>query len=166
MATLYELTSEYASLLDMIESGEIPEEAINDTLESVNAEFEQKCDNVACAIKNLLAEAKMIRDEEKRLAERRQAKERSAEGLKRYLSQSLIAVGKNKLETTRAVLSFRRSTAVEIDGDAFMKWAKRHKEFLTVKDPEPNKTAIKDALKNGVAVKGATMVENYNIQIG
>ena len=164
MATLYELTNEFTSLLDAIEAGEIPEEAISDTLEAVEEEFYAKCDNVACAIKNLLAEAEMIKAEEARLKARRLSKEKSAARLVEYLDRSLRAAGKDKFETARAAGSYRKSTVVNVDA-SFYTWAKRHKEYLTYAEPTPNKIAIKEALTGGVTVKGATLENKYNLQI-
>lgn len=162
--TLYELTAEYSSLLDAIEAGEIPEEAIADTLEAVEGEFYAKCDNVACAIKNLLAEAEMIRAEEKKLKARREAKEKSAARLKDYLDNALKNTGKDKFETARAAGSYRKSVGVVVD-DAFYLWAKRHKEFLKIADPTPDKIAIKEALDAGKSVKGASLETRYNLII-
>lgn len=39
---IYKIADEYEALVAAIESGEIPEEAADDTLESVRAEFEAK----------------------------------------------------------------------------------------------------------------------------
>lgn len=162
--TLYELTAEYTSLLDAIESGEIPEEAIADTLEAVEGSFFAKCDNVACAIKNLLSEAEMIKAEEQKLKARRTAKEKSAARLMEYLDRSLKAAGKDKFETARAEGRYRKSTAVKVD-DTFYSWAKRHKEYLIFADPTPNKTAIREALERGATVKGASIEINYKLNI-
>jgi hypothetical protein len=37
--------------------------------------------------------------------------------------------------------------------------------FLKYKDPEVNKTAIKEALKGGATIEGACISKNQNIQI-
>ena len=37
---LYEIAAEYKSFLELVDAGEIPEEAINDTLESIQALLE------------------------------------------------------------------------------------------------------------------------------
>ena len=66
--SLYSLINDYQDFLEAVEAGEIPEEAITDTLEAIEGEIEVKIDNIASAIKNLTAEASMIRTEEKALA--------------------------------------------------------------------------------------------------
>ena len=54
--TLYEINQTYQEFFDKVESGEIPEEAVSDTLESLDGEFEDKADNIACYIKSLLSD--------------------------------------------------------------------------------------------------------------
>lgn len=62
-------------------------------------------------------------------------------------------------------ISYRKSTAVELD-DNFVEWAQENADdLLTYKAPEPNKTAIKDRLKEGGELSHATLVERQNISI-
>ena len=48
--TLYELMNGYKDFLMAVENGDIPEEAIADTLESIEASIDDKIDNTACAL--------------------------------------------------------------------------------------------------------------------
>lgn len=124
MATLYELTEELTRLLEDIRNGEIPEEAIEDTLEGLGGEFEEKCDDIASAIKNIRAEAALIKAEEDNLAKRREKKEKLAERLTSYLSSALIKVECKKLESARNSISFRASTVAKVlDKEAYIRWA-------------------------------------------
>lgn len=164
---LYELAAEYQNFIDAIEAGEIPPEAITDTLDSIDAEIEDKADNICCAIKNLIAEAEAIKVEEDNLAERRKAKEKEAENLKSYLSNMLQAIGKDKIETSRNKITFRKSEKVEFVNEAqFIEWAMSNDDsLLKFANPTVNKTAIKAAIKNGLVVEGAYLSTNQNIQI-
>ena len=163
---LYEIANEYLALVEAIENEEIPEEAVADTLEAITAEIEDKADNIACLMKTLNAEALAIREEEKRLAKRRQAKERVAERCKEYLSDMLKKVGIDKVETTRNKITFRKSEAVEVDEVAFINWAMTNRDDLrTYSAPTANKTEIKKALKDGAEIVGAVLRVNQNIQI-
>lgn len=164
---LYEIAAEYERLLDAIEAGDIPEEAIADTLEAVQGEFESKADNIACMLKDIAADVAAIKEEEKRLAERRKAKERTYERVKDYLSITLQRSGVQKLETPRCKLSFRKSESVEIlDADALIVWAEKNDDsLLTYSMPTINKTAVKKALAAGSTIDGAQIVTRQNIQI-
>lgn len=164
---LYEIANEYIELLDMIENGDIPEEAIEDTLESMTFEIEAKVDNIACLLKNIDAEMVAIRAEEKRLAERRKAKEKAYDRLKDYLANTLLRLDIKKVETARNMISFRKSESVEIaDENAFLEWASTHRdEFLKYSTPTIDKTLVKQALKADEDIIGATLVTKQNIQI-
>lgn len=95
MNTLYELDSKIAEVLDTgfemscidAETGEIDETQLAIYLEQLQLDRKTKIDNIAVYVKNLEAEAVAIRAEEKRLKERREAKERKAERLKNYTSR-------------------------------------------------------------------------------
>lgn len=164
---LYEIAADYAALLEAIEAGEIPEEAINDTLESVTAVLDDKVDNIACYIKNLTAFVAEIKAEEQALAERRKAKEKQIDRMKAYLSETLLRVGRDKVETARNKVSFRKSQSVHIEDEhAFVEWARVNgDDYLTYKEPTINKTAIKTAIAGGIKIAGAAVVTRQNIQI-
>ena len=165
---LYEIAEEYQNFLDAVEAGEIPEEALADTLESISSLLEDKADNIACLIKNMTAEAAAIKAEEDKLAERRKTKERRIEGLKKYLSFALQQSGKTKIETARNNISFRKTPPKLIveDEAAFKIWASTEKpEFLTFKDPDINKNAVKSAIAAGVEIRGAHLESGVSMTI-
>lgn len=164
MDTLYEINSAYLSFLDAVENEEIPEEAVADTLAGLEGALEEKADSIACLIKSLRAQATSIKAEEEKLAIRRKKKESEAEWFVQYLGSELLAAGKVLMETPRNRISFRRSEAVDIyDVNAFVKNASS--DYLTYKEPIPNKNAISCALKEGKEVPGCALVAKRNIQI-
>ena len=61
MDKLYEISGRYQAALDSLtDNPDIPEDAIRDTLEGLEGEFEEKAIAVAAAIKNLAAESAAI----------------------------------------------------------------------------------------------------------
>ena len=165
--TLYEIATEYKEFVEAVENGEVPEEAITDTLESIQALLEEKADNIACLIKNLTSDAEAIKAEETRLTERRKQKEATADRLKTYLSDMLIKSGCTNLETARNKMSFRKSEVVTVDNEAtFIEWAmNENRDLLTFKAPTISKTAIKKALAEGQAIDGVRIESKSNLQI-
>ena len=163
---LYELTTDFLSFVEAVDNDEIPEEAIADTLESIELAIEDKADNMACLLKNLDAEITAFKTEENRLAERRKAKEKTYDRIKDYLAENLQRVGIDKMETVRNKITFRKSESVEVDEVAFIKWAEKERDdLLTYSEPKVNKTAVKKALKDGAKVVGASIVTRQNLQI-
>ena len=152
---IYEIEQAIMDLVDP-ETGEI---ADFDALDALSMARDEKIENVALWIKNLVAEAKAIREEEKALAERRRAAETKADSLQRYLDRILDG---NKFSTPKVAISYRKSKAVEIaDEEAFIKAG----AYLVPQDPKIDKKAISEALKNGTVIAGAELVERNNIQI-
>lgn len=162
--TLYELSDAIEQFAASVENGEIPEEAIADTLDSMEMDFNTKADGIACIIKDKQARAKAIREESKKQERRAEALENQAESLRKYLSSQMQRAGIMKIETARNYISFHPSirTVIE-DAEAFMRNNPgycREKVSRTI-----DKTAIRDALKSGQEIKGAHLEQGLNIQI-
>ncbi len=159
---LYDFTTEYLQAFDAIlvdeESGEV--QGLEE-LEKVNAQLEDKLENVACYIKELERLAGDIKAEEQALAKRRQVLERKALRLKNYLAQNMEAAGKKSLETVRCKISTRSSSRVEIVQPDLLPEA----YWSITETRRPNKDGIKKLLKTGAAVPGAVLVECRNISI-
>lgn len=149
---LYEINEAILNCIDP-ETGE----ADPDKLDGLLMMREEKLENLTLWVKELKAEADAIKAEEKALAERRQAKERKAESLKKYLDEALAG---QKFETSRCVVSFRKSQKVEITD-----FDKIPDDYLRYKTPEPDKTAIKAAIKDGLTVEGCELVDSVTMSI-
>lgn len=140
------------------ETGEVDEEMAAKIDELQNSRME-KLDNIGAYIKNLIAEKDALETEAKNLTARAKVKENEIERLKNYVAQSLIGCGETKLETTRARFSFRRSEAVEIDGEVPDEY------MVETVAKKPDKDAIKAAISLGKVVEGAHIVVRQNLQI-
>lgn len=155
---IYEIDNEMLSLIDE-ETGEIKD---YEAFEELQMQKEEKIENTALWYKNLVAESKAIREEEKALAERRKSLENKAENLKNFVNRTLNG---NKFSTSKVAISYRKSTAVEVD-DEFIDYAmKNNNDLLTFKRPEPNKTVIKGMLQGGFDIPHAELVERNNMSI-
>lgn len=94
--TLYELTGEFLELFQLMEDPEMDEEALRDTLEGMEGEFDAKIDGWCRVVKSLEAEAKALKEEGKRLADRGRAIENRIANMKAFMMQSMQAVGKTE----------------------------------------------------------------------
>lgn len=156
--TIYEIDQALLSLIDP-DTGEIGDYGMFCELQMAK---ESKIENLALLIKNSIAEADAIKAERDNLYEREKAARNKADRLKKYLAEILCG---EKFTSPRVAVTFRKSEAVEIDED-FIEWAREKAGYLLkYKDPEVNKTAIKEAIKNGTAIEFARIVQNNNIQI-
>ena len=151
---LYEIDNAILECIDM-ETGEIID---IDKLNELELERESKIEGVACWIKDLKAEAEALKNEKMALAERQRVAENKAESLKKWLAYALQG---EKFKTSKCAISFRKTEAVEVTDEGLENLMKCGKdELLTYKSPEPNKKAIKDALKDGLNVAGVHLVQN------
>ena len=150
---LFEIDKKIMECVDE-ETGEIVNEEL---LGQLQMDRDKKIENIACWIKNLKAEAEALKTEEDAFVARRKATENKVESLKSYLINYLNG---EKFKSARAVISFRKMSSVNVT-DA----SKLSSEYLRFKDPEPNKTAIKEAIKAGNTVVGAEIVEKQSILI-
>ena len=150
---LYEIDNAILECIDL-ETGEIID---TEQLDKLQMERDTKLENVACWIKDLKAEAEALKNEKQALAERQRVAENKAESLKKWLAYALQG---EKFKTPKCAISFRKSEAVEVTDEGLNNLMKEHDELLTYKAPEPNKTAIKQALKDGLNVAGVQLVQN------
>ena len=169
MTTLYEIDQQIAQCIRMVteevidkDTGEIVEmeveEIINpDALDALRIEREKKIENIALWMKNLRAEAEAIKAEKLKLGKRQKNVEKNAEELKRYLDHALCG---EKFRTSRVQISYWKSSSVQIDKDA-----KLPDEYLRFREPEPDKAALKKALKDGVEIEGAWLEEKLNMHV-
>lgn len=168
--TLYEISDRYLGFMELVNSGEIEDpQAITDTLDAIQQEFDQKVDNIACLFKSLSAEADAIEAEAKRLQDRAKYKRNVCDRLKAYVAANMQAIGQEKFENERTRVSFTRSKALDItDEDALygsLEAAGRLDLVRIVTERKFDKTAIKKEIAGGAELEGATVRENRNLQI-
>ena len=156
--TIYEINEEILNCIDL-ETGEIID---IDRLNDLQLERDAKIENVACWIKELKAEAEAIKAEKLALAERQRVAENKAESLKKWLAYALQG---EKFKTAKCSVSFRKTESVEVTDEGLSNLMKEHDELLTYKAPEPNKKAIKDAIKDGLSVEGVRLGCNTSVII-
>lgn len=158
--SLYEIDQEIMACIDD-ETGEILDVKRLDALQMAR---EKKLENVACWVKNLLSDADAIKAERRQLEEREKAVRNKAERLKQYLVENLRG---DKLNTARAVVSYRKSEQVRIvDEDIFVIWAaENHNELLRYEPPSIRLNEVKAYLKNVGELPGAEIVEKQHVII-
>ncbi len=161
-ASLYEISADFLSALESLEVDPDTGELLNaDRFEALSAAFDEKAEATALYIKNLNVFISGAKAEEAALAERRKAAENRVERLKGFLASAMLTVGRDKVETAKTKISFRKSTQVQIDDEGALPV-----DFVTTTvTTKPDKTAIKKAIQAGQAVAGAVLVENQNLQI-
>lgn len=150
---LYEINEQILGCVDC-ETGEIIDE---EKLAALNLAFDEKVENIALWIKNLLSDAEAIKQEKMKLAERQKAAENKAESLRKYLLSFLDG---GKFKTAKVQIGWRKSKQVQVNDIT-----KIDADYLKFAEPTVDKTKIKKAIESGVEIEGAEIVEINNIQI-
>ena len=158
---LYNLTDNYQQLLDYIDSTEeLDESLLVDTLESIDEAFEDKIISIAYVIKNNDADIDTISNEIRRLQKLKQTKVNANGRLKDYAKDNMLQIDKTKIKGDLFNVSVRNNAeSVEILNES----ALPEDAFKVTRTP--NKTAIKEALKNGHDVDGAVLKRTQSLQI-
>lgn len=157
---LYEITVEQQQLNALLEEngGELTpeiEEALKINLDNFNA----KAEGYVKAIKNYKAEEDAIAEEIKRLQEKKRVNANAQARLKEALKNAMDTFDTPKVQAGLFKVSLTKSEAVNIiNEDAIPQ------EYKKVKY-EVSKTDIKNAIKSGLVVEGAEIVENKSITI-
>ena len=141
---LYELKGNWKQVADMLYEENIDEQCILDTLEAIEGEIEDKADNYAMIIKNLLAGAEAKKVESKTMLEQAKAEENRAEMLKQRLYEVMKETGKVKFKTDLFSFGIQKNGGLAplwVDEDI----TKIPDEYLK---KEPDNTKIRELLKN------------------
>lgn len=107
--TLYELTGQFLELVRMAEEKPFDQQIINDTLEGVEMEIEEKAVGYAKVIRSLEGDMDEVDEEIQRLTERRNTIKENIDALKKNLEKAMIATGKTKFKTPLFSFSIQKN---------------------------------------------------------
>ena len=181
MSSLYQINEQVDSIMAKIQSafdestGEIIDEELytesQKQLDNLEIAQNDKIENIACYIKNLHSDVFALENEIKTLSQRKKVKENQLKRIKEYLANFLKLKGIKKIETPKAVVSFRKSEVLEIeDEELIIDWC-RYRGFLKEK-PEIDKAKVKKYIKElidndekDLCPTEIRIVEKQNLQI-
>ena len=158
MATLYELTEEYRQLLDWMEDPEMDPQTIQDTLEALGGEIEEKADGYAKVIRQLEADAAALKAEAKRMTNKQKTAEENIERLKKSLQRTMEITGREKIDTGLFKVWLQKTPESVVMDEQYIE--NIPERFLRMRDPEINKQAIKEALNAGEDLDGIAHLES------
>lgn len=142
-------------------TGEITEEneANMDIINSWKKDIiEQGLENLCKVRANKLARIEALKAEKKRIADKQVLEEKKLERLEDYIGMIYYEAGADKVEAGSFTVSTRKSEQVVLT-----EWFE-NKDYGKY-EFKADKVAIKDALKNGIEIEGASLQTNYNLQV-
>lgn len=166
MASLYELTGDFAKWADYLENNELEPElaaALTEALDNLGEDIADKLENCAKIIKNNESDIEGLKAEEARLAAMRKAKENANKRLKERMTDAMLATvkpdkdGKRKLKTKLFNFGIQRNASVVIDEAYVENIPERY--FKPRKPDDISKTKLKQDIEAGVDLSGLAHLE-------
>ena len=160
MASLYELSGDYAKFAEYMEQVELePEmqEALEDALNNLGEDIEIKLENYAKIIKNFESDIAGLKAEEERLARKRKAMENSIKNMKQRMTEAMIRTG--KVDIKGELFKFKvqaNPPAVVMDVNYIEDVPEK---YLIAQDPKIDKKKLAEDLKAGVDLDGVAHLE-------
>ena len=145
------------------ETGELlfTDEEMEERMNALKIEFEDRVDSIVSEIKNLDAEAEAIKAEKISLGERQKRVENQRDRLKRFLAYLLHGEG---WHNGRHKVYFKSSETVEVDAE-FVSWAEKEAPGLIRTKVEADRDAIKRAIKSGTEFLHAHLEPHSSVVI-
>ncbi|MCI1894170.1 MAG: siphovirus Gp157 family protein [Lactobacillus sp.] len=160
MNILYDLTDKLTSLQRLAESGNADPQAIADTMEMVEGDFDDKAVGYVKVYKSIDADVKEIDAEIKRLQERRSSFKNNANTIKKRLVQAMVETGHEHIKTPLFTIYTIHTQSVVAPEDPNQLPSEFIKTAVTA-----NNTKLKKALQSGRDVPNVRLVENVSLGV-
>lgn len=154
--TLYEMSAAARELYELLDAGEIDEQTVLDTMESIGAN--EKLESYVYIQKQLEAEAAAFDAEIKRMTERKKSIERQVDRMKAAQVEFMTATGQRKAAAGTFTLTLRENKSVKVLDETAIP-----ETFWKPQPAKLDKAGIKDALKAGESVPGCEMETSFSV---
>lgn len=156
--SLFEMSSTAKQLYELLESGDIDEQILLDTMESIGASA--KLEDYVHVCKSFEAEIAMYDTEIKRLQENKRILQNRIEYMKSKMIEFMQATGQKTANAGTFKLTMRENKSCEVENIDLipMEYMREIPSKL-----EPDKKAMLTALKNGVKISGASLKTSYSV---
>lgn len=166
---LYEVNQLIEGIFEQLvdpETGEVVEnEALLAQLDSLQMERSRILEYLAKLVLNTRSQMAALKEEEKRLKERRASLERKDSRLMEILDRECAG---EKTDCGVATVCYRKTTKVEVGDDtAAVSWLMEngHSQCYRVPAPEISKTEVKKLLSAGTEIPGVALVQDYSCSL-
>ncbi len=155
---LYEMTTAAAELYDLLTSGEIDEQIFIDTLQAMGTE--EKLESYCKVIRQLEADAEMLKAEKERIDKKKKAVDNSIDRMKTAIIQFMKVQQTDKASAGTFSVALSTSKAVNIVDES-----KIPARFLVEQAPKIDKYAIRKELMGGAEIEGCELQINEGVRI-
>ena len=160
----FELAAQYRQLAELLAERHDDERVIADTLESISEPLDARLENLAKMVRNVESAAHGVEETIAHLEARRAALQRAAERGRQLILDLMRASGRDRATTAMFSIAVKKNPLTVVVDDA----ASVPPAYLTCHDPPPptpDKRAIANALKAGIAVAGVHGEQDVRLEI-
>jgi len=157
MANIYELTESIKLLWELMDQGELDDDALIDAMENSQEDLKDKLENYCKFIRQMESDIEGISFEIKRLQDRKKVLENTIDRSKKVMQQAMETAGERNVKGAIFTISIQANPEKVVMDEQYIE--NIPKCYLKYKDPEIDRTKIKEALKKGVTLDGIAHLE-------
>lgn len=162
MASLYELTGDYAKFAEIAQQGDLDDDMqamLDDALANLADDIEVKLEGYAKVIKNFESDIEGLKKEEDRLAGKRKTLENRVKSMKTAMRDAMIATGKLKVKGDLFSFTVRNNAPSVVMDEQYIE--NIPEKYLIAQEPKIDKKLLAEDLKaDGAALEGIAHLES------
>ena len=162
MASLYELTGDYAKFAEIAQQGDLDDDMqamLDDALANLADDIEVKLEGYAKVIKNFESDIEGLKKEEDRLAGKRKTLENRVKSMKTAMRDAMIATGKLKVKGDLFSFTVRNNAPSVVMDVNYIEDVPE--KYLIAQEPKIDKKLLAEDLKtDGAALEGIAHLES------
>lgn len=162
MASLYELTGNYAKFAEIAQQGDLDDDMqamLDDALANLADDIEVKLEGYAKVIKNFESDIEGLKKEEDRLAGKRKTLENRVKSMKTAMRDAMIATGKLKVKGDLFSFTVRNNAPSVVMDEQYIE--NIPEKYLIAQEPKIDRKLLAEDLKaDGTALEGIAHLES------
>ena len=147
MSNVYELGQGFETLWELIEGEELDETVIEEAFENLKDDLAAKLENCCKYITNEKAILDGLKAEKKRIDDKINAKENALNRLKKLMYDAMFKAGEKNIPCGSFTVYVQKNPKSVVLDETNISYIPE--QYLRQKEPEINKTAMKEVLENG-----------------
>lgn len=162
MASLYELTGDYAKFAEIAQQGDLDDDMqamLDDALANLADDIEVKLEGYAKVIKNFESDIEGLKKEEDRLAGKRKTLENRVKSMKTAMRDAMIATGKLKVKGDLFSFTVKNNAPSVVMDEQYIE--NIPEKYLIAQEPKIDRKLLAEDLKtDGAALEGIAHLES------
>ena len=162
MASLYELTGDYAKFAEIAQQGDLDDDMqamLDDALANLADDIEVKLEGYAKVIKNFESDIEGLKKEEDRLAGKRKTLENRVKSMKTAMRDAMIATGKLKVKGDLFSFTVRNNAPSVVMDEQYIE--NIPEKYLIPQEPKIDRKLLAEDLKaDNAALEGIAHLES------